>query len=576
MQNINTRKRAEHATLERLLNIYFRENGMHQTVSDTSQWEIRLNDQLTLRGTWHYWSPMGHHMYDKAVYLESIGHVSQLTLLEAITYVLEAMADDAQETLLTAIVTRVKQDMHNSITRTARYLEQMTRPAITGNDDYLISEQSLYLGHPFHPTPKSATGFTDEDIEKYAPECHAAFQLHYLAVDPTLLVERYVPTYEQVVDQTLRQLAEIEAHAYTATYRLLPVHPYQIAVLKQEPVIQQYLANGRIQDLGQRGDVVYPTSSVRTVFSKKLNIYLKLPIQVRLTNFIRTNDFEQIQRTLDAAEVVAAIKNEFETPTFKLMFEHGYRALQPNHDETSLDLLANSAMIVREGIVDYGPEVEIHVLASLLETMPDHVHSKLAGVWQQSGLSCEAWLTLYLNRVIWPMLDLFVKTGISLEAHVQNTLVTIEEGCPTVCYVRDLEGICVSELIATQQGIIPKIIGEESPVVYRHQEAWHRFKYYIIVNHLGHLVSTLGKATGQELLLWKAVNATLAEWQQKAQGRDLLIQCLEDLRYNPIFYAKANLMSKLQERGEDPIYVKIPNPICEKEGFIDESNHSTS
>ncbi|MBN4890343.1 hypothetical protein IDG70_07780, partial [Staphylococcus sp. EG-SA-26] len=42
----------------------------------------------------------------------------------------------------------------------------------------------------------------------------------------------------------------------------------------------------------------------RTVFSKALNIYLKLPIHVKITNFIRTNDLEQIERTIDAAQVI--------------------------------------------------------------------------------------------------------------------------------------------------------------------------------------------------------------------------------------------------------------------------------
>ncbi|WP_256083994.1 DUF1024 family protein [Staphylococcus aureus] len=32
-------------------------------------------------------------------------------------------------------------------------------------------------------------------------------------------------------------------------------------------------------------------------------------------------------------------------------------------------------------------------------------------------------------------------------------------------------------------------------------EAWHRLKYYVVVNHLGHLVSTIGKATRDEVVL---------------------------------------------------------------------------
>ncbi|WMZ63506.1 IucA/IucC family protein [Staphylococcus pseudintermedius] len=171
MQNFKMNKRAEHAALERLLNIYFREKGCSPKKEGTSQWHITLKDDLTLRGKLRYVSSMGHHMYDSAVYLESIGHVSQLTPLEAIRYILEAIAYDETSQTETTIVEAVYQDICNSISRTTRYLDQARRHAPPHQNHYIASEQSLYLGHPFHPTPKSATGFTDEDIEQYAPEC---------------------------------------------------------------------------------------------------------------------------------------------------------------------------------------------------------------------------------------------------------------------------------------------------------------------------------------------------------------------------------------------------------------------
>ncbi|CAC6924118.1 Siderophore staphylobactin biosynthesis protein SbnE [Staphylococcus aureus] len=54
------------------------------------------------------------------------------------------------------------------------------------------------------------------------------------------------------------------------------------------------------------------------------------------------------------------------------MFEEGYRALLPNPlgqtVEPEMDLLTNSAMIVREGIPNYHADKDIHVLASLFTT----------------------------------------------------------------------------------------------------------------------------------------------------------------------------------------------------------------
>ncbi|MGT0243694.1 IucA/IucC family protein [Staphylococcus aureus] len=57
----------------------------------------------------------------------------------------------------------------------------------------MVSEQSLYLGHPFHPTPKSASGFSEADLERCPAECHTSFQLHYFwLLHQMLLLTRYV------------------------------------------------------------------------------------------------------------------------------------------------------------------------------------------------------------------------------------------------------------------------------------------------------------------------------------------------------------------------------------------------
>ncbi|MGT0298666.1 IucA/IucC family C-terminal-domain containing protein [Staphylococcus aureus] len=114
-----------------------------------------------------------------------------------------------------------------------------------------------------------------------------------------------------------------------------------------------------------------------------------------------------------------------------------------------MDLLTNSAMIVREGIPNYHADKDIHVLASLFETMPDSPMSKLSQVIEQSGLAPEAWLECYLNRTLLPILKLFSNTGISLEAHVQNTLIELKMAYPTYALSEILKAFCLSRTIAT-------------------------------------------------------------------------------------------------------------------------------
>ncbi|API78189.1 L-2,3-diaminopropanoate--citrate ligase SbnE [Staphylococcus argenteus] len=565
MQNKELIQYAAYAAIERILNEYFRESNLYQAPPQDNQWSIQLSELETLTGTFRYWSAMGHHLYGPEVWLLDGKSKKLTTYKEAIARILQHMAQSADnQTAVQQHMTQIMSDIDNSIHRTARYLQSSKTDYI--EDRYIVSEQSLYLGHPFHPTPKSASGFSEADLERYAPECHTSFQLHYIAVHQDIILSRYVENMENQVATVLHQLAGLDMSELPKDFILLPIHPYQIGVLRQHPQFIQYSEQGLIKDLGVSGDIVYPTSSVRTVFSKALNIYLKLPIHVKITNFIRTNDLEQIERTIDAAQVIASIKDDVETPHFKLMFEEGYRALLPNplgqSVEPEMDLLTNSAMIVREGIPNYHSEKDIHVLASLFETMPDAPTSKLSLVIEESGLTSEAWLECYLDRTLLPILTLFSNTGISLEAHVQNTLIELNDGIPEVCYVRDLEGICLSTTIAMEKQLIPNVVSTSSPVVYAHDEAWHRLKYYVVVNHLGHLVSTIGKATQNEDELWQLVARRLMDWKEEYADNAVFIECVEDLCQSPTIAAKANLMSKLNDCGGNPIYTHIPNPIC--------------
>ncbi|MDN5906974.1 MAG: siderophore biosynthesis protein SbnE, partial [Staphylococcus equorum] len=494
------------------------------------------------------------------------GTSSQLAPMEVIEHLFEMLAqqtEDEETSELRAILHNIYLDINNSVKRTALYLTRAQQQQT--EDEYIISEQSLYLGHPFHPTPKSSVGFSEEDLLNYAPECQAQFQLYYIQVERSIMLERYVEGRAAAVNELALQLAQLDTDDIDDGYTLLPLHPYQITGLKDNAKFKQWMDDGFIKDIGISGHYVYPTSSVRTVFSKEHNVYLKLPINVKITNFVRTNDHEQVERTIDAASVIASIKPDYETKHFKLMFEEGYRALKDSPEAGAFDLLANTAMIVREGIEDYHSEKQIHVLASLFETMPHEPDSMLGEMITQSGLSDEEWLSAYLDITLYPMLELLSETGISLEGHVQNTLIEFKDGHPQVCYVRDLEGVCIAEDIAKRAQIIPHIIQSESPVVYSNEAAWHRFKYYIIVNHLGHLVATMGKRVGSETILWQTLRNKLLDWSQDASISTQMKIYVDDLYESSTFSAKANFLSKIKACGDNPIYTNIPNPMFMEE-----------
>ncbi|MGU3126716.1 IucA/IucC family C-terminal-domain containing protein [Staphylococcus aureus] len=96
---------------------------------------------------------------------------------------------------------------------------------------------------------------------------------------------------------------------------------------------------------------------------------------------------------------------------------------------------------------------------------------------EQSGLAPEAWLEYYLDRTLLPILKLFSNTGISLEAHVQNTLIELKDGIPDVCFVRDLEGICLSRTIATEKQLVCQMLWQHQALLYMHM-----MKHGIVLN----------------------------------------------------------------------------------------------
>ncbi|MBJ3773828.1 hypothetical protein JEQ20_25555, partial [Klebsiella pneumoniae] len=75
------------------------------------------------------------------------------------------------------------------------------------------------------------------------------------------------------VNDTLLALAKLSTSELTEGYTLLPLHPFQLTVLQDNADFQQWVTQGLIKLIGERGHVLYPTSSVRTVFAKELNIY---------------------------------------------------------------------------------------------------------------------------------------------------------------------------------------------------------------------------------------------------------------------------------------------------------------
>ncbi|MPY48570.1 IucA/IucC family protein [Streptomyces acidicola] len=554
------RDQAEAGSTQRLLNSFLSETGIRDPrVADEKEFRLLLpSSGHVLTGSILHWSPMGHHVFGSELRLTdaeetSTRPVDHRLLVGILLGELSAQlgADSDTQTELSAQV-------DNSVERTARYLERGRGPRPTPHQRHALTrhaEQSLLMGHPLHPTPKSAEGFNDAELVAYAPELGADFALHYFAVAPRLLRSRRVADGDWLPAELTAQ-AQTASRGGTDEATLLPVHPWQAAYLLRQPRFRAWVEAGDITDLGPLGPAVYPTSSVRTVCDPDFTTAWKLPLHVRITNFVRNNPTDQTQRALDASALVTRCRPEWNYPGFHVLIETGALGLA---DE---ELAADTTVLFRENPFASNGKAP-QVVAGLLETGADGAEPHLIGhVREAYGVpmgplpfdGVAQWLAQYLEISLVPLLDVFDTTGISFEAHVQNSLVHLDQGRPTQFYVRDMEGVSLSR---ENRGRTPagRALEPRSTLLYSHDEAWHRLRYYAVTNHLGHLVHVLGYYTGHdESRLWSVVRRVLAA---------RLGASAKALAAADTLPAKANLSSRLAKSSEHPSYVLLPNPIYE-------------
>ncbi|MGG4145954.1 IucA/IucC family protein [Paenibacillus algorifonticola] len=630
---------AEQAHVERLLNAYMREAGHFRPLLHPEQqlptelqaavaregglgaFMLELpHSCVAIVGSIRWLSAMGHHKYGDSLWLvEGTGRAARhapfsrlddaaglAAMIVAELALASGSRDASQEEAFLAQIASSLSNMSHFLEESGSGRIQLARTH--GSGRIRLAEQSMLQGHPFHPAPKSSQGFTVDDKVRYAPELGAAFTLHYFAAEPELVQQQWIGdqargekgkpvTPEKVRLAALKLLPAARQH-----YVLMPVHPWQAEYLLRLPVVERLMEQGGLVHLGPLGNEVVPTSSVRTVWDVQSPYMIKLPLQVRITHFVRNNPTEQLVRTIEASRILAQLEQS--SPfgeTFHIILEEGYQTINLLEDVPSesleaaisaaeaAELAASFGVVFRRNpaYMELGHEPEEAasplVVAALLEegaeprSAPIRAFIQLAADARQAApdLSfAQQWLEQYVEISLVPLIWLFAEHGVSMEAHVQNSLVALERGWPARFYVRDLEGTSLSEERHGQPasgrktsngargnsstGQTAFTLPQGHPALYADKQAWDRFKYYVLVNHFGHLIHAIAYSLDvEELALWQTVHYTLrrSSWLSRAEPY------MTDLFHTPELPAKANLSSWFSQRGENPSYVTLPNPL---------------
>ncbi|MQY10404.1 hypothetical protein SRB5_05120 [Streptomyces sp. RB5] len=411
-------------------------------------------------------------------------------------------------TLLTGVVNdALPAEMIDSRDAVAAMLTARARTAPPA-DLWLRSEQSLVMGHPHHPAPKSRGGAPADTWLRYAPEAYAAFPL-------TLLGVRADAVAEEGDTSALDALGTAPPG-----YVPLAAHPWQLALLEQHPETRRAFTDGRLITLDATTGPAAATASVRTVHLAEEDLFLKFSLDVRITNDIRRlwrHDLRKLRAT--DTRVAAAFAGEAGV----WLSDRGYRTVSGLHEEF--------AVVVRDGL-------RPHLLPGARPVLAAALAEGFDGNPLDTAPDPLAWWTAYLSHVLPPALRAFAGHGVALEAHLQNCLIAVDpDGMPVQAIFRDVEGVRTVDAVGRAKG-------------------WERLVYTLLVNHLMEIAGALAdRHPSCADALWPAARREFARWAGDVPEVHALLAA-------PTVPAKTNLLLRWTSAdGAAARYRPLPNPL---------------
>ena len=565
------RTAADAAGVECLLRCWVRERAVAPPEGDTLTIALTSIGR-TLAVPVRYWSAAGWHRFGTPE-LDDGGPLNAVTL--ALVLGDEASASEAGVDGTGAAGhacgdTAIR--VADSVTHTERYIayrrEHPDDPP--GTTPFLASEQSLVLGHPLHPTPKSRDRLDPDEDAAYSPELRGAFALHWFAADADLISQDSALGTE--TDALLARFAP-DLRAPDGTV-LVPAHPWQARDLPARPHVRALMEAGRLRALGPAGPAWHPTSSVRTVYRPDAGLMLKLSLGLRITNSRRENLPKELLRGIEVHRLLdSGLARELHAvhPTFDIVRDPAWLAVAPPEPFPRKDRPAfGLELVVRDN--PFAADTAVSCVAALVAERPGIGPSRVAAIVH--ALAARAgrpladvaveWFERYLATVVEPVLWLDRHAGVALEAHQQNTLVLLDaDGMPIGGRYRDNQGYYFR---ASRAGDLARRLpaaGVASDTIVDDDVADERLAYYLGVNNVLGLVGAFGaQRLAEEEALLARVRGLLAPYEETSGTARSLLR-------DPHPRCKANLMTRLHGLDElvgpvatQSIYAHIRNPLA--------------
>ncbi|GAA0245370.1 IucA/IucC family protein [Haladaptatus pallidirubidus] len=575
---------AESATIHAFLNCYLRETGAYDVVSDEAAeageailFELPILG-IAIRAPLSYRSPTGRHLFDLPVRFQASEGWLDLDYATLAGLVIKELflargGDHVGDELLSRVL--------SSKNRIERFVSarENDRDRLYGTDfEFLHAEQSLIFGHLLHPTPKSREGIAERNAETYAPELRGSFSLHYFRGDPDIVAQDSASDEraDEWVKAELRNDSAIaesfrEKHVESDDV-LIPVHPWQAKHLLDQPHVESLLADGRLQHLGSRGKPYFPTSSVRTLYSPESSFMVKGSLAVNITNSERTNKRPELERGVAITELLntelgSELRSRF--PDFGVVRDPAYLTVDAGPgSESGFEVVLRENPFRGEDAKGATPVVGLcqdHMFGG--DSRLANVVSKIAErEGRPTGEVSEDWFRQYLAISLRPVLWLYLNYGVGLEAHQQNSVLTLRDGYPGRFHYRDNQGYYFTESGHDEVDSLLPGVAERADTLVSDALADERIRYYVVLNNVLGVVNAFGAAgLVDESRLLSVLRTELESLTEHDHEASSLLTSLLTQRQ---LACKANLLTRFRGMDEltgtlenQSVYTEVPNPI---------------
>lgn len=427
-------------------------------------------------------------------------------------------------------------------------------------------EQWGASGHPYHPNSHAKIGFSTREVMQYSPEFQSRFNIHWLALDKQFALTARHDYLEFIERAFPREYALWQEHLYHQhvnhqQYYPLPVHPWQLrnTISKKfaEQLNEQVIITTRCQQ------TVSPSMSFRTVIPSTLNSpHIKLATAIHTTSAMRTVSPGSVHNGPRLSQVLNTLldaENHFEQRLFLAADLNGIHAEHSDGKHLAALFRTNPNQLLKAN------ETAIP-LATLFEVCPISHRPLITLLIKESGLNPYDYFERYCYRLLCGQLPLYIKFGVALEAHQQNTLMVFnDKGEPVKHINRDLGGIRIHRPLLQMAGYLIALEKNSLIDTADFGEVRNKFVHSNLQSNLEYVIATLSESIadvskGRLYQITRDIIEQIMYTLKPAIGNKRY-ECEREALFNQPWQKKSLLRMRLEPCHGNYLYQSITNPF---------------